>query len=161
VALRKRRKVEALFSELKNLIGLRRLRLRRINFVREQFYLAAVAQNLKRLVRFLNMRATSDGNRVRNRLPQEKHEPEETPLRENASSNRVFQHQLAISLKIPLQNRGGANRRRKLVLRLDLYKGTTSVSLVLANYHRSITTSSLPSCAAFFRTPWSRSVWSA
>jgi Transposase domain (DUF772) len=41
--------------------------------------------------------ATSDGNRVRNRLPQEKHEPEETPLRENASSNRVFQHQRDIS----------------------------------------------------------------
>ena len=57
VALRKRRKVEALFSELKNLIGLRRLRLRRIKFVREQFYLAAVAQNLKRLVRFLNLKA--------------------------------------------------------------------------------------------------------
>ena len=33
------------------------LALRRIKFVREQFYLAAVAQNLKRLVRFLNMRA--------------------------------------------------------------------------------------------------------
>jgi len=48
VALRKRRKVEALFSELKNLIGLRRLRPRRIKFVCEQFYLAAVAQNLKR-----------------------------------------------------------------------------------------------------------------
>ena len=57
MALRKRRKVEALFSELKNQIGLRRLRLRRIKFVREQFYLAAVAQNLKRLVRFLNMTA--------------------------------------------------------------------------------------------------------
>ena len=55
-ALRKRRKVEALFSELKNQIGLRRLRLRRIKFVREQFYLAAAAQNLKRLVRFLSMR---------------------------------------------------------------------------------------------------------
>ena len=55
-ALRKRRKVEALFSELKNLVGLRRLRLRRIKFVREQFYLAAVAQNLKRLVRFLGNR---------------------------------------------------------------------------------------------------------
>ena len=41
--------------------------------------------------------ATSDGNRVRNRLPQEKHKPEETPLRENASSNRVFQHQLAMT----------------------------------------------------------------
>jgi hypothetical protein len=56
VALCKRRKVEALFSELKNLVGLRRLRLRRIKFVREQFYLAAVAQNLKRLVRFLDRR---------------------------------------------------------------------------------------------------------
>jgi len=55
-ALRKRRKVEALFSELKNLVGLRRLRLRRIKFVREQFYLAAVAQNLKRLMRFLASR---------------------------------------------------------------------------------------------------------
>ena len=40
--------MEALFSELKNLVGLRRLRLRRIKFVRQQFYLAAVAQNLKR-----------------------------------------------------------------------------------------------------------------
>ena len=51
-----RRKVEAELSELKNLVGLRRLRLRRIKFVREQFYLAAVAQNLKRLVRFLSYR---------------------------------------------------------------------------------------------------------
>jgi transposase len=49
-----RRKVEALFAELKNQIGLRRLRLRRMKFVREQFYLAATVQNLKRLVRFLS-----------------------------------------------------------------------------------------------------------
>jgi transposase len=48
-----RRKVEALFGELKNQIGLRRVRLRRLKFVREQFFLAASAQNLKRLVRFL------------------------------------------------------------------------------------------------------------
>lgn len=53
-ALSQRRKVEALFGELKNQIGLRRLRLRRIKFVREQFFLAATAQNIKRLVRFLN-----------------------------------------------------------------------------------------------------------
>ena len=38
--------------ELKNQIGLGRLRLRRPRFVREQFFLAAVAQNIKRLVRF-------------------------------------------------------------------------------------------------------------
>jgi transposase len=56
VARRERRKVEALFSELKNQIGLRRLRLRRMKFVREQFYLGAVAQNLKRLMRFLSVR---------------------------------------------------------------------------------------------------------
>jgi hypothetical protein len=35
------RRVEALFAELKNQIGLRRLRLRRMKFVREQFFLAA------------------------------------------------------------------------------------------------------------------------
>src|SRR5271156_1609083 len=53
-AQRKRKKVEALFAELKNQIGLRRLRLRRLKFVREQFLLAAAAQNIKRLVRFLS-----------------------------------------------------------------------------------------------------------
>jgi len=53
-AQRQRKKVEALFAELKNQIGLRRLRLRRMKFVREQFLLAAVAQNIKRLVRFLS-----------------------------------------------------------------------------------------------------------
>src|SRR5213075_390119 len=57
-AQRQRKKVEALFAELKNQIGLRRLRLRRLRFVREQFYLAAVAQNLKRLVRFLSQPKT-------------------------------------------------------------------------------------------------------
>jgi len=51
-AQRQRKKVEALFAELKNQIGLRRLRLRRLRFVREQFLLAAVAQNINRLVRF-------------------------------------------------------------------------------------------------------------
>jgi hypothetical protein len=53
-AQRQRKKAEALFAELKNQIGLRRLRLRRMKFVREQFFLAAVAQNIKRLVRFLS-----------------------------------------------------------------------------------------------------------
>jgi Transposase DDE domain len=53
-AQRQRKKVEALFAELKNQIGLRRLRLRRMKFVREQFFMAAAAQNIKRLVRFLS-----------------------------------------------------------------------------------------------------------
>ena len=50
--------MEALFAELKNQIGLRRLRLRRMRFVREQFYLAATVQNLKRLVRLLSLKPT-------------------------------------------------------------------------------------------------------
>jgi DDE family transposase len=50
-AQQERKKVEALFAELKNQIGLRRLRLRRLKFVREQFFLATAAQNIKRLVR--------------------------------------------------------------------------------------------------------------
>ena len=57
-AQRQRKKVEALFAELKNQIGLRRLRLRRLKFVREQFFLAAAAQNLKRLMRFLSKTPT-------------------------------------------------------------------------------------------------------
>jgi hypothetical protein len=52
-AQRQRKKVEVLFAELKNQNGLGRLRLRRLKFVREQFFLPAAAQNLKRLVRFL------------------------------------------------------------------------------------------------------------
>jgi hypothetical protein len=60
IAQRARRKVEALFAELKNYIGLRRLRLRRMRFVREPFYLAATAQNLKRLVRFLRSKPTPE-----------------------------------------------------------------------------------------------------
>ena len=58
-AQRQRKEVEALFAELKNQIGLRRLRLRRLRFVREQFFLAAVAQNIKRLVRFLSQPTTA------------------------------------------------------------------------------------------------------
>ena len=58
---RSRRKVEALFGELKNRIGLRRVRLRRLTHVREQFLMAATAQNLKRLVRYLaSMPPTDD-----------------------------------------------------------------------------------------------------
>ena len=57
-AQRQRKKVEALFAELKRHIGLRRLRLRRLKFVREQFFLAATAQNIKRLIRFLTRPTT-------------------------------------------------------------------------------------------------------
>ena len=70
-AQRHRKKVEALFAELKNQIGLRRLRLRRLKFVREQFFLAAAAQNIKRLVRFLSQPTSSStpGNAFRSATP--------------------------------------------------------------------------------------------
>lgn len=51
---RARYKVEALFAELKQQIKLRRVRLRRLWNVGEQFYLAATAQNLKRIVPISN-----------------------------------------------------------------------------------------------------------
>ena len=53
---RDRYKIEALFAELKQRIRLGCLRLRRLWNVGAQFLLAATAQNLKRLVRFLAQR---------------------------------------------------------------------------------------------------------
>jgi IS5 family transposase len=50
---RARYKVEALFAELKQQAKLRRVRLRRLWNVAEQFHLAATVQNLKRLVHHL------------------------------------------------------------------------------------------------------------
>ncbi len=50
---RARYKIEALFAELKQRIRLGRVRLRRLWNVGEQFLLAATAQNIKRLLRFL------------------------------------------------------------------------------------------------------------
>jgi len=61
---RARGKIEALFSELKQRLGLRRVRLRRLWNVAEQFFLAATAQNLKRLVRFLAQRRSSPALRT-------------------------------------------------------------------------------------------------
>ncbi len=54
---RARYKIEALFAELKQRVLLRRVRLRRLWNVAEQFLMAATAQNLKRLVRFLAQQA--------------------------------------------------------------------------------------------------------
>ncbi len=50
---RERKKVEVLFAELKNVIKLRRFRLRRRWNVAEQTLMAATAQNIRRLIRFL------------------------------------------------------------------------------------------------------------
>ncbi|MBV9404945.1 MAG: transposase [Acidobacteriaceae bacterium] len=53
-ARRARNKIEALFSELRNQIRLRKVRLRGLRNAKEQFILAATSQNLKRLVRYLS-----------------------------------------------------------------------------------------------------------
>jgi len=50
---RERKKVEVLFAELKNVIMLRRFRFRRLWNVAEQTLMAATAQNIRRLIRFL------------------------------------------------------------------------------------------------------------
>jgi hypothetical protein len=54
IARRDRNKIEALFSELRNQIRLRKLRLRGLRNAKEQFILAATAQNIKRLMRYLS-----------------------------------------------------------------------------------------------------------
>ncbi len=50
-ARRKRKKVEMLFAHLKRHLGLKRLRLRGLSGAKEEFLLAATAQNLKRLAK--------------------------------------------------------------------------------------------------------------
>jgi len=50
---REPKKVEALFAELKDVIKLRRFRLRRYETSREQMLMAAAGRNIRRLVRFL------------------------------------------------------------------------------------------------------------
>jgi hypothetical protein len=49
-ARRARNKIEALFSELRNQVRLRKVRLRGLHNAKEQFILAATAQNVKRLI---------------------------------------------------------------------------------------------------------------
>jgi hypothetical protein len=57
-AQRQGKKAAALFAELKSRIRLHRLRLGRLKFVQEQSFLAATAQNIKRLVRFFSAPTT-------------------------------------------------------------------------------------------------------
>ena len=97
ISQRARRKVEALFAELKNYIGLGRLRLRGMRFVREQFYLAAAVQNLKRLVRFLSSKTTPN----RRTHSAESRKSRRTTMRESgrktAWQTRVFQQTQALA----------------------------------------------------------------
>jgi hypothetical protein len=52
---RERKKVEVLFAHLKRILKLDRLRLRGPNGVRDEFLLAATAQNLRRMARYLGI----------------------------------------------------------------------------------------------------------
>ena len=52
---RQRKKVEMLFAHLKRILKLDRLRLRGPNGARDEFHLAATAQNLRRLAKLVPM----------------------------------------------------------------------------------------------------------
>ena len=54
IARRARNKIEALFSELRNQIRLRKLRLRGLPRAGEQINLAATVQNIKPLLRYMS-----------------------------------------------------------------------------------------------------------
>ncbi len=50
-----RKKIETLFGEVKHILGLTRLRLRGLTGARDEFLLAATAQNLKRLIKHVGI----------------------------------------------------------------------------------------------------------
>lgn len=53
VSRRERKKVEMLFAHLKRILKLDRLRLRGPNGARDEFFLAATAQNLRKLAKLI------------------------------------------------------------------------------------------------------------
>ena len=57
VSRRQRKKLEMLFAHLKRILKLDRLRFRGPNGARDQFHLAATAQNLRRLAKLVPMHA--------------------------------------------------------------------------------------------------------
>jgi hypothetical protein len=58
VSSKLRKKIEMLFAHLKRILGLHRLRLRGPNSARDEFHLAAAAQNLRKLAK-LTARSTA------------------------------------------------------------------------------------------------------
>jgi len=61
VSSRARKKVEMLFAHLKRILRLDRLRLRGPNGVRDEFHLAATAQNLRKLAKLIPMPTAQAG----------------------------------------------------------------------------------------------------
>jgi len=51
-----RKRIEELFGEAKEWMGLRRAKFRRRKFIREQVLMTATAQNIKRMVKLLSRR---------------------------------------------------------------------------------------------------------
>lgn len=56
ISQRMRKRIEELFGEAKEFMGLRRAKFRRMKFVREQVLMTATAQNIKRMVKLLTRR---------------------------------------------------------------------------------------------------------
>ena len=55
IARRRRKKVEMLFAHLKRILKLDRLRLRGPNGAKDEFHLAATAQNLRKMAKLIPM----------------------------------------------------------------------------------------------------------
>ncbi len=56
-----RKKIEELFGEAKEFMGLRQAKFRRTNFVKEQVLMTATAQNIKRMIKMLFRRGPERG----------------------------------------------------------------------------------------------------
>jgi hypothetical protein len=56
-----RKKIEELFGEAKEFMGLRQAKFRRTTFVREQVLMTATAQNIKRMIKMLFRRDPERG----------------------------------------------------------------------------------------------------
>ena len=70
ISQRMRKKIEELFGEAKEFMGLRQAKFRRTTFVREQVLMTATAQNIKRMVKMLFRRDPERGAvSLRARLP--------------------------------------------------------------------------------------------
>ena len=69
VSHKKRKWIEELFGEAKELMGFRRAKFRGAKFVREQALMTATAQNIKRMVKFLSGKPTSKKASLASSLP--------------------------------------------------------------------------------------------
>jgi hypothetical protein len=61
ISQRMRKRIEELFGEAKEFMGLRTAKFRRLKFVKEQVLMTATAQNIKRMVKLLLRRGPKKG----------------------------------------------------------------------------------------------------